>query len=170
MPPPGCILLSPARQTGTVLLPAPLPLIWRLKQTLRWNSARRGRENPEFPTKEASAEGPNGSLSPAGSRWWGLLERGLGSRKEMRAHPAGRPQQQPLAGTAPPLGPTVQAFPRKPSRTPHRRCTGQARLQASRTAIFPNLGRAAAAGGKAQAGQISTRAGFVCQAPSRVPP
>ena len=29
-PPPGCGLLSPARQTWTVLLPAPLPLTWWL--------------------------------------------------------------------------------------------------------------------------------------------
>ena len=80
-PPPGYSFLSPARQIGTPLRPAPLPLTWRLRQPLRWNSARRGGGDLVVPTKEVFPEGPNGSLPPAGGSRWGLSDAGTRERR-----------------------------------------------------------------------------------------
>ena len=115
IPPPGYGLLSPARQIGSVLLPAPLPRVVAKSAALitpcrgflaslpcssspnrtrcaglrfgglRWTDARRDGGNLGPATKEALPEGPNGSLPPARGPRWSLVE---GESPESEALPA----------------------------------------------------------------------------------
>ena len=70
----GFSYLSPARQGGTVLLPAPLPLIWWSRKAVSLHQCAPGAWRPGgLPTKEAYTKGPNVSLPPARGIGWGLM-------------------------------------------------------------------------------------------------